>query len=376
MVPPAPANGPPPDLPNYLRTPTPRGLVGRGLDLVLAATLDLRPPSLVVALQFAATVWPLVMLVVVVVVRIPDLIDLLTSGEPPGRSLIAAFSLVYVAAILAALGAMAMLVEGQAIAIAVLGARLAGRPLSFVEALARSRQSFWRLVGAGILVFIPLTSVSTIGDVVLDAGGEPAEWKVLAVAAVVAVIGIPVGNIATGIVHGDVGPREAAPRTFRHARAAKGVAIVLAMFAFVFSVLAQFAILAGGDIVLRAGQLLGLTLDGSPIAALATYLVILVAVIAAGSLIFTVNAIIVAPQVVAFIGLTHVDHGLDRAREAVAASRRPPPMPAASSSAWAVTAADEGRRVNLRIVTIPMLLLVIGSMLVLIAGLVAIAGVG
>jgi hypothetical protein len=51
-------------------------------------------------------------------------------------------------------------------------------------------------------------------------------------------------------------------------------------------------------------------------------------------------------------------------------------MPAASSSAWAVTAADEGRRVNLRIVTIPMLLLVIGSMLVLIAGLVAIAGVG
>ena len=54
--------------------------------------------------------------------------------------------------ILGGLLLVAISIDAQAIAIALLGGRASERPLRLREAVARARQTFWRLLGTGLLV--------------------------------------------------------------------------------------------------------------------------------------------------------------------------------------------------------------------------------
>ena len=58
----------------------------------------------------------------------------------------------FVSGFVAFIGFFVISVESQIIAVAILGGRALGRPITLREALHRSRQVFWRVVGASILV--------------------------------------------------------------------------------------------------------------------------------------------------------------------------------------------------------------------------------
>jgi hypothetical protein len=57
---------------------------------------------------------------------------------------------------IAVTGLLVAVVESRAMATALLGARVAARPLSVRGALARSRMSFWRVIVGSFIVAIPV----------------------------------------------------------------------------------------------------------------------------------------------------------------------------------------------------------------------------
>jgi hypothetical protein len=207
--------------------------------------------------------------------------------------------------------------------VAILSGPLVGRPLSLREALVRSRQTFWRVARAGFLVAIPVQAAQLAVSAALADTSIPDEGLGLISTLVGTLVGVPFGYLMTGIVLGDVGSREAIRRSVRLARTRWRLAVVIALFPAVFSSIELFGLAAGGDIVARLADTLGLGFDSDLAHAALTLGVILAAVAATGSLVLTFSALLAAPQVVAFVGLTHYHAGLDAARAAPAISPTP-----------------------------------------------------
>ncbi|MBA2372725.1 MAG: hypothetical protein H0V74_00790 [Chloroflexi bacterium] len=212
---------------------------------------------------------------------------------------------------LAVMGVIVASIESQAVAIALLGGQLVERPVSVREAVQRSRMSFWRLLVAAFLVGIPVAIVQRPIDTTLGEGSQAA--LVLGLAVGILING-PFIYAPAGIVLGGVGPVQALHRSVRVFRARKTVGLMLAILPTVSQVLLIFALGTGVDIMLRMITALGLGTD-SGTAGLAFLTIILVAgVFAVGTLLFTASAIIVAPQVVMFVGLTSTIAGLEPVR--------------------------------------------------------------
>jgi hypothetical protein len=74
-----------------------------------------------------------------------------------------------------------------------------------------------------------------------------------------------------------------------------------------------FALGAGLDLVIRFADAVGLGIDGSVPEAAVTAVLILACVVAIGSLIVTIAALVAAPQVFVFLKMTGYSAGLDRA---------------------------------------------------------------
>ncbi len=213
------------------------------------------------------------------------------------------------------LGVMVASVESRAMATAILGGRAADRPITVRAALARSRATFWRVVLASVIVAIPLGIAQAIALVALAAVAPSASELSLAVTALVAAfVGAPFAYLLTGVVLGDVDPLEATKRSFRVFRARKAAAGFVALFESVAQLLILFGVSAGLDIALRLLTSLGLGVDSGAAGIALTTLAITAGVFALGTLILTVTAISIAPQVVMFVGLTHATMGLDHVR--------------------------------------------------------------
>ena len=135
----------------------------------------------------------------------------------------------------------------------------------------------------------------------------------------VGVILAPFVYVAVGIVLGDVGSIEAIRRSIRLARARFRLALVLSLFSVVANYLLLFAAGAGLDLAARVlepftaefGSLDPSSLTGFVVAAG----LILLALFAGWTLVFSVGALTSASQVVAFLGLTGYSGGLDQARD-------------------------------------------------------------
>jgi hypothetical protein len=217
--------------------------------------------------------------------------------------------------LVALFGVLVANVESRAMAAAILGGRAAGRPLTVRSALARSRATFWRVIVASIIVAIPLGLSQGIALVSLAAIAPNASGLSLAVTVLVAaLVGAPFAYLLTGVVLGDVDPFEATRRSFRVFRARKAAAILVALFESIAQLLILLGLSAGLDIVLRLLTSLGLGVDSGAAGLALTTLMIVAGVFALGTLIFTVTAISIAPQVVMFVGLTHATMGLDHVR--------------------------------------------------------------
>jgi hypothetical protein len=288
-----------------------RRLIGASFDLLSRATEEMRRASFYIGAILVGTVGPFALatwaIEVGTVHRTQDEIDALMA-----ESLGLWYGLL---AFPALIGIFVVTIESRAMAVAILGGRSVGRPLAVRQALARSRTVFWRALAVVIMVGIPLSIAQYVIEGVVDAIlPTQGQATVLVTVLATAAVGAPLAYVMTGVVLGDVGPVESLRRSFRVFEARKAAAAVVALFEVAAALLILFGLSAGLDVAYRVFDALGVGSDSGPAGLLLVTLGIVAVVFALGTLVFTVTAISIAPQVVMFVGLTHATIGLDRVR--------------------------------------------------------------
>jgi len=290
---------------------TTRGLLPAAFDLIARASDDMRRASFYIGAVTLGTVGPFALGMWAIVVSDQIVFDMIEG--PTGDS----GGLLVILALIAMVGFIVASVESRTLATAVLGGRMAGRPITLRHAVARARARFWQAAGASLVVGIALAIAQGIVDAVVSPVlGANSEASLITSTVVTATVGAPFAYVLSGIVLGDVGALEAIRRSFTVARARLGAAAIIVTFETVSVLLILFGLSAGADLVLRAFTFLGIGPDSGP-AGLAMATIALVAVVfALGTLLYTVTALTIAPQVVMFVGLTHATVGLDRVEDA------------------------------------------------------------
>ncbi|HYM84811.1 MAG TPA: hypothetical protein VEY67_11740 [Candidatus Dormibacteraeota bacterium] len=309
--PPEPTPEPPP-------LPTARELISVGLELAYRSRRSIRNASLAIGLQLLAAVGPLVLLLIVVATKAPTALEGFANGVPPEpgspeEPILASFAVTFIVAILA-FGLLA--VESRIIAAGILGGEAAGRPIVPHEGLRRSRQVFWRVVAATVVVQVPLAFVANLAEgLVSPILGGSQEALVLVGLVVSTLLTVPFAYVLTGIVLGGAPPVEAIRRSIRLARVRWRLAVVAAIAEALTQTLLILGLGAGLDVIATLATGLGLGIESGPLGTFATLALALLGTAAVGSLWFTVAAIAAAPQVVAFVGLTRYTAGMDAARD-------------------------------------------------------------
>jgi len=375
-VPPAPPTREPPTITFAL--PSARSLVASGFELLRTSQPELRRASLYIGLLTLLVIGPAAVFVVYLLTQDPEVFGIFFGFQDPGAvgSLPSGAAVFAALAIIVVPGILAVSIEAQNLGLALLAARYVNRPMTVHEALRRSRQAFWRVLAATMLISVVAVVLSLASaPLIVRFLGEGPDASALASAVFGIAFGMPFAYMTTGIIVGNVGAVETLKRSLRLARARPRLALVIALFATAVSVIQTFALGAGGDALLRVSEFLHLGFESGPILTLLSVVLILAGVVAIGSLTFTISAIAVAPQVVAFLGLTHHAAGLDLARRPVApvsvvAPVVPPVAPEAPVSAWNTSPPVA----QTRLVTLPMLALAAISALVAVAGISGIPG--
>jgi hypothetical protein len=289
---------------------TPR-LIGASFDLLNHSSDEMRRGSFYIGLVVLGTVGPFALaswaIEVVAAHRTDAQLETILSDGADGW--LGLLGLIAIAGLIVAA------IESRTMASAILGGRLIGRPLSVRGSLARSRMAFrWVIIGS-LIVAIPVAIAQlALGAVFEAALGGQADVSIVSTTLAAALVGAPFAYVLSGIVLGDVGPLEAARRSFRVFRARKLAAAVVAVFETAATVLVLVGLLAGLDIAIRIFGALGLGTSSGPAGLVLMTLGILAGVFALGTLIFTAYAIAVAPQIVMFVGLTRATFGLDHVR--------------------------------------------------------------
>jgi len=296
--------------------PGARGVVTYGLQLASAGSAELRRASLYIGLLTLGLLGPALLygLALLVHFRITGVRSFPDFVSDP--STLAAFLGFEALAGAAVLGWLAVTIDGLLIAISLLAAREGEQAFTLQQATIRARQAFWRMIAGSLFVGVVSVAVEIVVLVLLGNSSGTNQGATLIATLIATLVVAPFGYVATGIVLGDVGAWEAVRRSVRLARARPTIAVVVALFAFVASAIQTFAVSAGLDVVARIGVFLHLGVDAGWFAFALIVVAALAFVVALGSLAFTVSAIVAAPQVAAFLGLTFYSGGLDRARGA------------------------------------------------------------
>jgi len=312
-LPPAPSGG-------QLALPGVRSTLGRSLDLSLSASRELRRASLYFGLLMLATVGPFVAIVLAFGSAqggFDWIADLALGLEPdlaPVERSVGGWLLLSTFVALA--GFAVISIEGPIMGMSLLSAHRLGRPLTTREALRRSRQVFWSVVGASILVgFILVVPNLLIQTVLAEVFGPESQAGAVATSAAGAIVGAPFAYLVAGIVLGDVGAGEAVRRSTRLARVKWPLAIAVSSVSAIVAYLQLFAFGAGADILARIGSVLDVGFGSGTSGTLLLAFVVMLGVLSLGSLTFTLAALIASPQVVAFLDLTGYSAGIERARE-------------------------------------------------------------
>jgi hypothetical protein len=323
LPPPAPTE-PPPMLAAASPGPIPalvssRALLGASFELLTRTGPDLRRASFYIGGIVLGTTGPAALAIWALDVVGFDLTDPGFSGVGPGvpEPTPAAAIGLSVLFLLAGLGLVVGIVESRTLAMGILGGVVAGRPLTVREAVARSRRTFWLAIIVGILVGVPLVIAQTVVEAaVSEILGRNQQFSLLTSTLVSALVGAPIAYVLAGVVLGGVGPVESLRRSFRLFNARRWSAVIVAGFETVATLLLLLGISSGLDLVIRVVGVLGLGPTSGPVGLAIVTMLIVAGVFAAGTLLFTVYALTIAPQVVMFVGLTHATYGLDTVRRA------------------------------------------------------------
>ena len=318
VEPPAPA---PPAWTKTYELPSARRVVSSGLQLAVDSSSAIRRASIYIGLLALGAFGPAVILLLLGIGRLasdPATAD--TMARDPSLVLLeqpelaGPLALIYLLVIVGMLLLVAISVDAQAIAIAILGGRAAELPMRLWEAITRARQVFWRLLGASLLVGLASGVVTLVLTLPFLRPLDSNEGITFIGSIVGTLVVAPFAFAGTGIVLGDVGAIEALQRSVALSRARPRIALVVTLFTLVTSAIQTFALGAGLDVAIRVAELMHLNLDQGGAPLILTAIIVLAFVVAFGSLTFTIAAIVAAPQVTGFLGLTFFSGGLDRAR--------------------------------------------------------------
>jgi hypothetical protein len=300
-----------------------RALLAASFEVVMRSQAAMRRASFYIGAVVLGTVGPLALASWASIVLTLDDPFL---GEDVGAATAGGGLLVLLGA-LAIAGLLVAAVESRVLAVTLVGGAMVSRPVTTRQALARARSAFWRSVGASVLVAIPLTIVQTVVDQVTAPVLLAApEVSLLTSTLVTALVGAPLAYTLAGVVLGDVDPWEALKRSIGVFRVRRTAAMLVVLFETIAALLILFGISAGLDLLIRVFLALGLGPEAGPLGQAFMVAAIVALVFAFGTLLFTVQALTVTPQVVMFLGLTHATYGLDRVEPGGAddpASRRP-----------------------------------------------------
>jgi hypothetical protein len=290
-------------------------IVSRGLDLNLAASGRIRRASVYIGLMWLLSAGPIAAVLLAFSARQGgfEWLQRLDSGRlrlvPVGSS----FGLLFVVVVLVGIVCLVLLsVDAQLLATILIGAEATGRGIDLRDALRLSRLTFWRFVRASILVgVILLIPRIAINALVLGgrALGSDAETLVQTVANVI--LSAPFAYVATGVVLGRVAAGESVRRSWMLARFRWRLAFLIAIVNAAVAYVASFALGAGADILVRLGTVFGLGTTMGQLQVIVLGAIVALAIVSIGSLVMTIAALTVAPQVVAFLGLTGYSTGLD-----------------------------------------------------------------
>jgi hypothetical protein len=320
----------PPTVPGVVAAPTVPGVaetITGALDLALAASRSIRRASLYVGLVMLALAGPAVVAFLALVRQLGGLEEtlMLISGQQPtvAASTMEALPWLGIAAGLASIGVVTIVFEGQILAVAILGAASTGRSMGLRSAIRLSRRVFWIVAGAAFLVGILERSATFATEAIL--GGVTRSPGLVATLVILAgaVVTVPFGYYQSGVILGDVGATEALKRSTWITRARWRLAILVASAGVVVSFIEFLALGAGLDLVARIAVTAGLGFDGSLPIVLVSGALVLAVVVAIGSLLVTIAALVSAPQVFVFLRMTGYSGGLDRA-DPTSATARPP----------------------------------------------------
>ena len=316
--------------PPWTRTyelPSARRVVSVGLQLALGSSVAIRRASIYIGLLALGAFGPAALLILVGLARL--LSDPATAATLNGDNPMAIFleqpdlgdplTLIAGVALAGLVLLVAISIDAKAIAIAMLAGAYSERPMSLPEALARARQTFWRLLWSGLLVGV----VSSVISLVLAwpfLRPFDSNQGVTFITSMIATLAVtPFAFASTGIVLGDAGAIETLRRSVRLFRAKPRIALVVTLFTLVSAAIQSFAFGGGADLASRVATFFHVGEGAASL--ILPGLLVLALIVAFGSLTFTIAAIVAAPQVAAFLGLTFYSGGLDQARDAAGAPR-------------------------------------------------------
>ena len=298
--------------------PGARQVVGRGLQLAYDSTGDLRRASLYVGLLMAAVAGPFALLLLLDIPTFSGIDFSSPATMTPGQaeSLLRLIGPLYATGAMALLGLVTVQIDGLLIAVSLLAGRASGRPLQLREALTRARQVFWRYGAAAFVVGVISTVVTFLVLFATGgfAGAGSSGGSILA-SLVSTLVVLPFGYVATAVVIGDVTGAAALRRSIILVRARPRLAVAVAAFAFAASALQTFGLGVAADLVGSIADVLHPNLDMTGGGLIVAIPLVGIGLMALGSLSITVNAVTTAPQVAAFLGLTHYSGGIDRVRQ-------------------------------------------------------------
>ncbi len=219
-------------------------IIGRGLDLNLAASHDVRRVAILIGLLGLAAAGPIVAFVVVASGR--------GAGLPSDGQYVDVIALqarTNIARVLVGLSTwigfacfVALAIDSQLLAVHVIASRATGRPFSLRPALEVVRIRFWRLARANILVGVILFVPRAVITGILAPRGIALQSQSVVQVVLDIILSVPFAYLATWILLGQVGAREAVRRSWRLARSRPSIALVIAVVNVAFQTIALVAL--------------------------------------------------------------------------------------------------------------------------------------
>lgn len=313
---------PPPWAKTY-ELPSARKVVSAGLQLAVSAAKPIRGASIYIGLLALGAFGPSVLLLFIGLARLvedPGTAAILAADptllafDQPGLE--SALQLLAGLAVAGFVLLIAISIDAQAIALSLLGGVASDQPLRLGESVTRARQTFWRLVSASLIVGVASFVASFLVTMPFtDPFSETGNSGIQFIGSMIGTLVVtPWAYASAGIVLGDVGAIEALGRSVSLFRARPRTALVVVLFTLVTAAIQLFAVGAGLEVAIRVAEVFDVGPEQGAVGLVVPAVLVFGFIVAFGSLTFTIAAIVAAPQVAAFLGLTFYAKGLDRAR--------------------------------------------------------------